>query len=505
VRLGRVFLGWGFIFPFLAFAVPLLVRLVPEVLMGQYLVGFDTMAHVVPTSLLWLGGGLDVWRFVATAPLFYLVVVFFVSAGAPLFLVLKVVGPVLHGFLGLAIYGYARRGLVWSCEKSVFVAFLGTLFFVALRVSWDLLRNELALVFFFVVLMLLSEWGRHVFSWWRSLMFCLAVLAVVLSHQLVAVVMFGVVLFVVVYGFFRGRFVGCLVLGGFCLPGVMLFFLGVFLSHVVSEFRLIFGFPELGDGWLRLFGFSSYPALLAGELGFFLYCFLTLLPLVVLGVWRLGSFELRSWVVVVFLVCLVPFASPSNLRWVLLLVYPFAFFVVESFGVLGGLRWRRFGVWVRRGALFYVVFLTVFLSCGFMFWSAETPFGYFDGAGCNGFIYHLPSSMLQNTVSLGDCGDVVNALGWLGDKLGEGKVLICHRAFYGWALSVLGSRQVVLYEYNDAVQAAKSALLEGYGGVYLIWWIRGEGWYGQPSVASVFSEVYRSGRIALYEYVGGGV
>ena len=107
----------SFVFPFLAFAIPSVLRAIPEVLMGPYVVGFDTMAHYVPTTLLWLKGNVDFWRYVATAPLFYAIVVSMVLSGGPLIIVLKVLPPLLHGFLGLSIYAYAKSGLGWSIQK----------------------------------------------------------------------------------------------------------------------------------------------------------------------------------------------------------------------------------------------------------------------------------------------------------------------------------------------------------------------------------------------------
>ena len=138
------------------------MRAVPEILMAPYLCGFDTIAHYVPTSLSWLNNGVSCSSYVATAPLFYSVVVSLVWLGGPLFTVLKIVPCVLHGFLGLSMFGYAKIGLGWSSQKSIVPAFIGTLYFVALRISWDMLREELALVCFFAFLILLavSEHGK---------------------------------------------------------------------------------------------------------------------------------------------------------------------------------------------------------------------------------------------------------------------------------------------------------------------------------------------------------
>ena len=42
------------VFLFLAFFVPIVVRIIPEILMGSYVVGFDTLAYYVPNTLVWL-------------------------------------------------------------------------------------------------------------------------------------------------------------------------------------------------------------------------------------------------------------------------------------------------------------------------------------------------------------------------------------------------------------------------------------------------------------------
>ena len=39
-----------YLFPLLAFVLPLLVRFIPEILMGPYVVGFDTMGYYIPTT-----------------------------------------------------------------------------------------------------------------------------------------------------------------------------------------------------------------------------------------------------------------------------------------------------------------------------------------------------------------------------------------------------------------------------------------------------------------------
>ncbi len=455
----------------------------------------------LPTTTLWLHGNVTLASFIATAPLLYTLIIGFVLSGGSVVLVLKVLPSLLLGFLGLAMYGYARRGLGWSPKKSIVPALVGTLYFVALRVSWDAFREELALIFFFVVLMLLAmkagESGK--FSWKRYAAFSLALAAVVLSNQVVAVLVLGVLLFTVIYKLIRESRVDAVRLIMFSLPAVLLFFLIFYLSPAVPEYRLIFGFPTTTDGWLALFGYSSYPAMLASEAGFFLYCFVPLLPLALLSVKRFRNFQMRSFIVLIFIASLIPMVSPSDLRIVMLLVYPLAFYATEGLSWLKSVHWKRFRItWLRVG-LVYLMLVTVVLSLGFMVMTPANPFPYF-AEGVNPYVYTIPTSMLQNTVSITDCQGTVNALQWLKDNMTGNSILLTHRVFYGWALTTLNPNQVFLYEFGNPLNAATTAAQEGYSQIYLIWWVNGKGWEGQPTVASAFHEIYQSGEIAIYLY-----
>jgi hypothetical protein len=493
------FLAKKFVFPFFAFIVPMLLRAVPEVLMAPYVVGFDTMGHYVPTTLLWLRGDVTFFSFIGTAPLFYTIITSLVSFGGSLIMVLKAVSVAFEGFLGLSIYGYAQKGLCWSPKKSIATALLGTLYFVALRVSMDSLRNMLGLVFFFVVLTLFSIGERYGYSRKLYALLSLSMVAVVLSHQLVTLIMLGVFAFSIGYKLFRKEQAKSIRLILTVLPAAVLFLAVLFLFTSVSEFRLIFGFSSAGDGWLALFGFSSYPAMLLSEAGFFFYCFLPLLPFITFGIWRLNNFQIRSWIIISLVLLLIPLASPSNLRWVLMLTYPLAFCAIETLSRIKSISWKRFGFTLRRFGIIYLVLLVSVVSLGFMVMPSEQPFPYF-AQPVNGYVYQIPTSMLQNTVSKIDCPDTVNALQWFKNNVDNSAVLLTHRAFYGWAMLTINSSQIVLYEYDNPANAANTVTQEENGKIYLIWWINGKGWYGQPTVPSAFEEVYHSGKIAIYSY-----
>jgi hypothetical protein len=466
--------------------------------MNPYLVGFDTMAHYVPTTLLFLKGELPLVSFFGTAPLFYSLIISLVFFGGPLVSVIKLVSVVLEGFLGLSIYLFALKGLDWSAKKSIASALLGALYFVALRISMDSLRNMLGLVFFFGVLTLFSLGERRGYSWKHYVLLTLSMVAVVLSHQLVSVIMFGILMCTFGCKVVRGQSAKALYLFLVFLPAAFLFLVLLFFVPSVSEFRILFGFSNGNDGWLALFGFASYPSMLLSEAGFFLFCFLPLLSLSLIGIRRLKNFQIRSWLVVTLLLLFVPLASPSNLRWELILTYPLAFSAIEGLSRLKSVSWKRFKFNLRRIGRVYMVLMVVVSSFGFVLMAPPYAFPYF-APPINGYVYSIPSSMLQNTVPRSDCSDTVKSLQWFKDNVDSNAVLLTHRAFYGWAM-IENVNKVVLYEYDNPESSANNLFQQGYSKIYLIWWINGKGWYGQPNVPSSFEESYHSGEIAIYSY-----
>ena len=358
--------------------------------MGPYIIGFDTMAFYVPNTLLWLHSGINWGNFLGTAPLFYSIFISIVAIGGSPVFTLKVISPLLLGFLGLSMYTYAKKGLGWSLTKSTFVAILGAVYFVALRASWDQLREELGLVFFFVVLSLIAS--RKSSSRENYLLLCIAMIAVAMSHQLISILMFGVVVFTIAYEMLRKAFRRSINLIVVSLPAVIISVV-IYLNATLPS-----GFLNYSTNLVQILAswtdFASYQSMLASEGGFVLYCYLLLLPLIVIGVWRFKNLQLGSWVLVSLILMLIPFASVSPFRWVLLLTYPFAFFATEALSWLKSVKWRRFKFAVQRIAILYLVFSTALLSFGFIFMTPENPFIYFNPQQFNS--YRVSNSLLNS-------------------------------------------------------------------------------------------------------------
>ena len=140
--------------------------------------------------------------------------------------------------------------------------------------------------------------------------------------------------------------------------------------------------------------------------------------------------------------------------------------------------------------------MLVALSLAFVFLPNNLAFPYFGL-----FSLYFPSSMLQNTVSLSDSQDTVNALYWVKDNMPDDACLLVHRVFYGWASLTMDGDKLIHYGYDAPETAAQE--LEENGAeyqLYLIWWVNGSGWHGQANVSSAFGQVYNSNRIAIFTY-----
>jgi hypothetical protein len=476
-------------FTLLAFLIPLVVRAIPEILMGPFVVGFDTLGYYVPNTLDWLRNGVGFWNFMAVAPFLYVLLMGVTSVGIPIVISLKVMSPLLLGFLGLAVYFYANKTLSWSPKKSLLVVLFATLYFVALRVSWDMLRSELALIFLFATLIYLKKDGRPIRN---GVLLSLAMLSVVFAHQLVAVIMFAIVLATITRLYLDkkmaelSRLVICSVLAGF------LFLVIIYANYVVSpQFSMVSGFlGQSSKGFIALFGFVSYADLVVDTLGFLVFCYLPLLPLVVLGVRRFGSnLQLNVWVLCVFIALSLAianvFIAVLPYRWILLLTYPLAFYAAEAFANIK-LNAYKAGVGL----------MLAILSVGFIALPTNSPFPYYVA-----FTKYVPTSMLQNTVSLSDSQDTANALQWIQNNMPSDAHLLVHDAFYGWASLTLDRSRLIPYGYDDPEGTAQKLIENGSENpLYLIWWVNGTGWHGQPTVSSAFRQAYKSGRIAVFIY-----
>ncbi len=171
------------------------------------------------------------------------------------------------------------------------------------------------------------------------------------------------------------------------------------------------------------------------------------------------------------------------------MTYPLAFYAVDVFSHFKR-KLYRIGVGLGVG----LVLIT--LSTSFMVLPNTQAFSYYGS-----FPAYVPKSMLQNTVQLSDCADTSNALLWAKNNMPTNSILLVHDVFHGWARLTFASNRLFSYVFDNPAVVAQELRQNGSSSsIFLIWWVNGSGWYGQPTVDASFKEVYHSGDIAIYQY-----
>jgi hypothetical protein len=158
-------------------------------------------------------------------------------------------------------------------------------------------------------------------------------------------------------------------------------------------------------------------------------------------------------------------------------------------------------------------FLLLVLSGYYLATSPENAFPYFSQY--NPYLAEIPSSMLQNTVSIDDNPSLLACFEWLNNNTSESSVVVSHYALYDLTIVNIPGRLIVpvrqgpsmfAYVQNETTLADRmlsTANKYSAGGqvkVYTVWWVSGDGWYGIRSLPSDFKEVYHSGKMAAYLY-----
>src|SRR2546427_1049588 len=213
-----------------ALLIPLVLRAIPEIIAGPYPIGWDTIACYVPSTLDWAAGKDGLLFMIGEAPLLYMisVPVYLISRVDPVW-IFKVLGPALYGCMICALFRFLRLGLSWPDRLAFTGSVLTSLYFVTLRISWDLFRNELGLIFVLLSLPFLTRPKDH-----RS-KFVLAVLGLlaVASNQFTGVI-FLVLVGTRALSLMRKSFGEFLRLFKVAIPGTALFLFMIYAEFVCT-------------------------------------------------------------------------------------------------------------------------------------------------------------------------------------------------------------------------------------------------------------------------------
>ncbi len=487
-----------------AFFIPLAIRSIPEIISWPYPLGLDTLRYI---PVIESGRALsDLASFFYNQLFYSLGTLTYWLTGDSIF-VIKVFGPILMGCVALMMFLYARRGLGWGNFKSFLVSLLVGIYYVSLRNSWDLYAQSLGLIFLFATLIILkSSNSQKRFGYALVLM-----LLTVLSHQLVAVILFFILgleafraLYKKSYREFTCSFLSLGLAGSLFLLRLYSFSTGnivVPTASAMSEPSLSFGLT---------FG------------GLLLYAYGLLLPFVATGLVWLKDWFMRFWVIWCFGAPLLLIIFPSLPlyywpRWFYLLVYPLLFFAVEGLDRLYNL-WSNHKQKIKRllpkaAAAMYVILLLI-LCFYYISHSPENQIDYFSTD--NPYLTYIPSSMLQNTLSITSNPGLVSCFNWINENSADDSTLVIHYALYdlariyvdGKIVYVNHSPSIYVHLQNETaltehlVAASIEVQDAGNNTVYTVWWVSGKGWYQIPSLPSEFLEVYRADDMAVYVFVG---
>jgi hypothetical protein len=465
-----------------------MLRAVPEVLAGSYLVGYDTVLYAgriasVPSCL-------EIAR-IGTSQLLPLMLCPLGKMIGPV-LVMKIAPILMYALLGAALSYFAARSLRLLPAESVYVSSFVLLQTATLRVSWDLHRNLFATALLLILLSTLSLPASRR----NTIAAFLLSMLIAVSHELVATLTILIVSSLLVL--VRRPFVE----NARCL----LVLVSMSVVTVVWVFR-----PATEAGVL----FADYgrPDLVAvSQAHVFAVLLLPLIPFALMS--RDRNRWLFAWLgfsagIAAFPLIGLPFAPAFWDRWMLMLAFP-----LSIIAALGALRLRgpirdylkdlsRSAKSLRwMGVLVTLLTLLPFaiLAVGFMSAPSDRPFPPFDDpilwhAGWSG----IPSTMQSNTVSFRMIPDVENSLDWLSARMNSSDVLLTHDAFYGYALlSLPDSANVLWYGYGDVGWGVSRAKSFGFVQAYLIWFAPGSGWHGPDPDLANFKAVFQSGMIVVY-------
>jgi hypothetical protein len=393
--------------------------------------------------------------------------------------IFKIMGPVLYGSMILALFRFLRVGLKWPDKQALGAALLTSLYFVTLRISWDLYRNMLGLTF---ILISLPLFGSLTERKSQVLLAGLVVLAVA-SDQLTGVIalsLLGARGLLELFGKRWDKFVRFTRIG---IPGFVFLLSIAYAGIIASRGSLV-------QQQSPVPGLAS----LNSSAGFLGYIYLPIIPFVLLGLRKTVNVDLRNWTLVLLglaLTAMVPLSGyvVMSYRWSLLLDIPLWLLGTSRPSInLSGLF---------PGKILPVISLGLAISAAlYIAVPAQYAMPYYTT-----FPGFLPTSMIQDTVPMSDMGSLRAMLDWVQANSGPGTILITHQAIYGWARAYLPSTvHIVNYRYSDPLTGVNVANSAGYASILMIWWVNGSGWHGQPTVPSGFVPLISDGSIAVYEY-----
>lgn len=478
------------------------IRLIPEIKAGVWPIGYDTF-NTYAAELASYNGPLINW--VKTANIHYFLFLPLKHLGASPDLIVKIFGPLFYGFLICSFYTFLRRFLKFGYLKAFLTSFLIIFQLAALRLSWDLYRNELALSFLFLGLIYLPK-----ISQFKNLFyFSLFAVLIVLSNQLVTVILLVIM---IVYGLsylWHRRWEDLVAIL------ISLVISGIFFSIVLHSSGQILYNPhvmftsEKNYFWRYFYQYDEiipYNQLLNIIWGLFWLLYGWLLILAIYGSWffrkNLALMTMTIWLLLGTFSSLVFLGRGLIVwdRWLFMLIFPLIIFTVEAVFQLGQKigsykKWSQKMPWLSYGlaAIFWLGFLGVFVFRAIPFLSAS----YSDAKpplANDKLNSYFPRTMVHNSLGLSEMKDTIQVVDWLNKRAPSGSIIVVDNRYRGLMLTRfdIDNRYILTNPWSETMQRENLEIAKatGHQPVYVIWNI-------SKSIDG-FDRIYNSGNRAIY-------
>lgn len=484
------------------FAVAALVRAIPEIKAGIWPIGYDTFNTYV-AELVTYQGPLINW--LKTANLIYFVFLPFKLAGMNPDLIIKIFGPVFFAGLTISFYFWMRYFLQFTKLKAILAGLLIIFQLATLRLSWDLYRNELGLIFFFLALINLKQVTKTK----NLILFLIFGVLVVFSNELVTAMLLITVIVLGLARLYRKKF------QVFGIMALSLVVFGLVFGLILSSSgqslynsHVIFTSETDNLVWRYVYQYNkemSYQTLFGIIVGMFWLFYKFIMPLALYGFWlmrkNLVLTTITLWLLIGTFSSLI-FAGTGIIvweRWLIMLVFPFAVYTVEgvfqlgkilNFKKLKKLKYLTLGLAILFWVGFFGLLVTQvwpFLTANYS--EAKPPLANDE------LNEYFPRTMVHNSVGIWKVEEAQNCMKWLDENVPKGSAVIVDNRWRGLMLTNfnLDDRYIITNSWSEQWprQTYEYTVKKGFKNVYLLW--------NTSKDIRYFDRVYFSGNLGVYK------
>jgi hypothetical protein len=409
------------------------LRAIPELFSGRYPVGFDTLQGYIP-SILALPDNTPMKLFGwAYSPLaIYILWSIQAITKIDVYLLLKIMGPVFYGLLSASFYYLLRRGLGWKSNLSFLVALLFLLQPVILRTGWDQFREELALVFFFV---LLTFTKCNLVNNTRNKTYFVTIFSIliILAHQLIAVLLFVVLIWQLIESMVKNERHILMKTSAF-IPSALIFFWQLYSQFINPTWSIHFMPLNLPNG-TGTFVFTNYflndPRFLNGNYftillhvtSLALFTILPLAPFAIKGFFKDKTFApMSAWLLIAsFSIIIYPkFALSQYWWWILLIPIPLTIYLGNYLQKINIFEDKR---QFRKAIAGLVILIVISLAYASSIIPIGTPYS----------LTYSPKGLVESSIQFKEIPDAEKAFRWINENLPANSILLVPEKLQGTA------------------------------------------------------------------------